>query len=74
MFFELSCVFTNDLTSRAKYSKVTNVYKKTVVKEGVSIGVNAAIVCGYTMEGWAMIDAGATVTCDVPDRALMLVF
>lgn len=66
-----SCVFTNDLTPRAKYPKGTAGYKKTIVKEGASIGANATIVCGHTIGKGAMIAAGAVVTKDVPDYALM---
>jgi len=67
-----SCVFTNDLTPRAKYPKGRANYKKTLIREGASIGANATIVCGYTVGRWAMIGAGAVVACDVPDHALML--
>ena len=66
-----SCVFTNDLTPRAKYPKGSAGYKKTLVKEGASIGANATIVCGHTIGRCAMIAAGAVVTKDVPDYALM---
>ena len=67
-----SCVFTNDLTPRAKYPKGSAGYKKTLVKEGASIGANATIVCGHTVGQWALIGAGAVVAGDVPDHALML--
>lgn len=67
-----SCVFTNDLTPRAKYPKGTAGYKKTLVKEGASIGANATIVCGNTIGKWALIGSGAVVTKDVPDHGLML--
>lgn len=67
-----SCVFTNDLTPRAKYPKGSAGYKKTLVKEGASIGANATIVCGHTVGKWALIGAGAVVASDVPDYALML--
>ena len=67
-----SCVFTNDLTPRAKYPKGHENYKRTLVKQGASIGANATIVCGHTIGKWAMIGAGAVVTSDVPDYALML--
>ena len=67
-----SCVFTNDRTPRAKYPKGRAGYKKTLVKEGASIGANATIVCGHTIGEWAMIVAGAVVTTDVPDHALMM--
>jgi len=42
-----------------------------LVKEGASIGANATIVCGHTIGKNAMIAAGAVVTQDVPDHALM---
>ena len=67
-----SCVFTNDLTPRAKYPKGPSGYKKTLVKEGTSIGANATIVCGNVIGKWALIGSGAVVTKDVPDHALML--
>ena len=67
-----SCVFTNDLTPRAKYPKGRAGYKKTLVREGASIGANATIVCGHTVGRWALIGAGAVVTSNVPDHALML--
>ena len=67
-----SCVFTNDLTPRAKYPKGRAGYKKTLVKEGASIGANATVVCGTTIGRWSLIGAGAVVTADVPDHALML--
>lgn len=66
-----SCVFTNDLTPRAKYPKGAAGYKKTIVREGASIGANATIVCGHIIGKGAMIAAGAVVTKDVPDYALM---
>lgn len=66
-----SCVFTNDLTPRARYPKGTAYYKKTLVKEGASIGANATIICGHTIGKFAMVAAGALVTKDVPDYALV---
>lgn len=71
VFFGPSCVFTNDLTPRAKYPKGRAAYLKTHIREGASIGANATIVCGITIGKWAMIGAGAVVTSDVPDHALM---
>lgn len=66
-----SCVFTNDLTPRAKYPKGRQGYMKTVVKQGASIGANATIVCGITVGRCALIAAGAVVTKDVKDYAVM---
>lgn len=64
-----SMVFTNDLTPRSKYPKSGKV--KTLVRYGATIGANATIVCGITIGQWAMIAAGAVVTKDVADHALM---
>lgn len=66
-----SCVFTNDLTPRARYPKGSAAYKQTLVREGASIGANATIVCGHAIGKNAMIAAGAVVTKDVPEHALM---
>lgn len=66
-----SCVFTNDLTPRAKFPKGSSNYKKTVVEEGASLGANCTIVCGNKIGRNAMIAAGAVVTKDVPEYALM---
>ncbi len=66
-----SMVFTNDLTPRAKYPKGREGYKKTVLHTGSTIGANATIVCGHNIGYWAMIAAGAVVTKDVQDYALM---
>lgn len=67
-----SCVFTNDLTPRAKYPKGCEAYRRTLVKRGASIGANATIVCGHTIGNWALIGAGAVVASNVPAHALML--
>ncbi len=67
-----SMVFTNDLTPRAKYPKGRENYRKTLVKRGASIGANATIVCGTTVGRWALVGAGAVVSRDVPDHALVL--
>lgn len=66
-----SMVFTNDMTPRSRYPKGVEGYKKTLVKEGASIGANATIVCGNVIGKNAMIAAGAVVSRDVPDYALM---
>ena len=66
-----SCVFTNDLTPRAKYPKGSAGYKKTLLREGASIGANATIVCGHEIGAYALIGAGSVVTRDVRPFALM---
>lgn len=65
-----SCVFTNVTVPRAAYP-VHGEYKKTLIREGASLGANCTIVCGHTIGRFAMIAAGAVVTKDVPDYALM---
>lgn len=67
-----SCVFTNDLSPRSKYPKGFENHLKTLVKRGASIGANATIICGHTIGHHAMIGAGAVVTTDVPDYALVI--
>ena len=66
-----SCVFTNDLTPRARYPKGRKGYKRTLIKEGASIGANATIVCGNTIGDYARVAAGAVVTKDVPAYTLV---
>ena len=65
-----SCVFTNDLTPRCKYPKGRENYKRTLVKQGASIGANVTIVCGHTIGKYSMIGAGAVVTKDISDYVL----
>jgi UDP-2-acetamido-3-amino-2,3-dideoxy-glucuronate N-acetyltransferase len=65
-----SCVFTNVGTPRAHFPVHGN-YAKTIVKEGASLGANCTIVCGHIVGKSALIAAGAVVTRDVPDYALM---
>jgi UDP-2-acetamido-3-amino-2,3-dideoxy-glucuronate N-acetyltransferase len=65
-----SCVFTNVTTPRAHFP-VHGVYDKTVIKEGASLGANCTVVCGHQVGRSALIAAGAVVTHNVPDYALM---
>lgn len=68
-----SMVFTNIVDPRSKYPQVgSKFYIKTLVKEGASIGANATIVCGITIGKFAFIGAGAVVTKNVPDYALVV--
>lgn len=66
-----SCVFTNVLNPRSSVSRKSE-YRKTLVRRGVSIGANATVVCGTTLDEYAFIGAGAVVTSDVPAYALMV--
>jgi len=66
-----SCVFTNVLNPRANVQRKDQ-FKTTLVKRGATIGANATVVCGNTLGAYCMIGAGAVVTHDVPDHALMV--
>lgn len=66
-----SCVFTNVLTPRAHVERKDE-FAATLVKQGATIGANATIVCGNTLGAYCMIAAGAVVTRDVPDYALVV--
>jgi UDP-2-acetamido-3-amino-2,3-dideoxy-glucuronate N-acetyltransferase len=66
-----SCVFTNVLNPRSHVSR-KHEYRPTVVRRGATIGANATIVCGVMVGAYAFIGAGAVVTADVPDFALMV--
>ena len=66
-----SMVFTNVINPRSHISR-KNEYRRTLVRRGASIGANATIVCGATLGEYAFIGAGAVVTDDVQDYALMV--
>jgi len=70
VFLGPSMVFTNVTNPRSAVNR-KNEYKKTVVKKGASIVANATIVCGHDIGRFAFIGAGAVVTKDVADYALM---
>jgi UDP-2-acetamido-3-amino-2,3-dideoxy-glucuronate N-acetyltransferase len=65
-----SMVFTNVINPRSHISR-KHEYRRTLVKRGASIGANAVIVCGVTLGRYSFIAAGAVVTKDVLDYALM---
>ncbi len=71
VFLGPSMVFTNISNPRSAVVRKGN-YEKTLVKKGASIGANATIICGNTIGEYAFIGAGAVITKDVPDYALML--
>jgi UDP-2-acetamido-3-amino-2,3-dideoxy-glucuronate N-acetyltransferase len=66
-----SMVFTNVINPRSHVVR-KHEYKKTLVKKGASIGANATIVCGATLGKYSFVAAGAVVTHDVPDYALVM--
>jgi UDP-2-acetamido-3-amino-2,3-dideoxy-glucuronate N-acetyltransferase len=66
-----SMVFTNVINPRSHVSR-KHEYRRTLVQKGASIGANATIVCGVTLGRYCFVAAGAVVTKDVPDYALMV--
>src|SRR5512136_103724 len=65
-----SMVFTNVFNPRSFISRKKE-FRETVVKRGATIGANATIVCGYTIGCYALVGAGAVVTREVPDYAVV---
>lgn len=70
VFLGPSCVLTNVTNPRSQVNR-HSLYEKTHVRRGATIGANATIVCGVTLGRYCFIAAGAVVTKDVPDYALM---
>jgi UDP-2-acetamido-3-amino-2,3-dideoxy-glucuronate N-acetyltransferase len=66
-----SMVFTNVLNPRAAVQR-KNEYRLTLVKRGATLGANCTVVCGHTIGAYAFVGAGAVITADVPDFALMV--
>ena len=71
VFLGPSMVFTNVINPRSAVNR-RGQYMRTVVKKGASIGANATIVCGHDIGKFAFIGAGAVVTKEVPDYALVV--
>lgn len=71
VFLGPSCVFTNVTNPRSGVNRRGH-YTRTVVRKGASIGANATIVCGHNIGKYAFIGAGAVVTKEVPDYALVV--
>jgi len=65
-----SMVFTNVTNPRSHIVR-RHEYQQTLVKRGASLGANCTIVCGVTIGRYAFVGAGAVVTRDVPDYALV---
>jgi UDP-2-acetamido-3-amino-2,3-dideoxy-glucuronate N-acetyltransferase len=66
-----SMVFTNVINPRSEVPRMDEL-RPTRVKQGASLGANCTIVCGVTIGRYAFVGAGAVVTRDVPDFALVL--
>ena len=71
VFLGPSCVFTNVRNPRSTVTRRGD-YEATLVKHGATIGANATIRCGVTLGAHSFVAAGAVVTEDVPDHALVM--
>ena len=71
VFLGPSCVLTNVSNPRSQVNR-HSLYEKTLIRRGATIGANATIVCGITLGRYCFIGAGAVVTKDVPDYAMMV--
>ena len=70
VFLGPSMVLTNVINPRSAVNR-KNEYMPTLIRKGASVGANATIICGCTIGRYAFIAAGAVITKDVPDYALM---
>jgi len=66
-----SVVFTNVLNPRSAVPRKSE-YRRTLVKRGATLGANCTVVCGHTIGAYAFVGAGAVVTADVSDFALVV--
>ncbi|MBI2388875.1 MAG: N-acetyltransferase [Deltaproteobacteria bacterium] len=71
VFLGPSCVFTNVKNPRAAVSR-RHAFARTRVRRGATIGANATVLCGVTIGRFAMIGAGAVVTRDVAEHAIVV--
>jgi UDP-2-acetamido-3-amino-2,3-dideoxy-glucuronate N-acetyltransferase len=71
VFLGPSCVLTNVTNPRSQINR-HDLYEKTLIRRGATIGANATIVCGVTIGRYAFIAAGCVVTKDVPDYAFVM--
>jgi len=66
-----SMVFTNVINPRSHVDR-KHEYQRTLVKRGATLGANSVLLCGTEIGSYAMIGAGAVITRDVPDYALVV--
>jgi UDP-2-acetamido-3-amino-2,3-dideoxy-glucuronate N-acetyltransferase len=71
VFLGPSCVLTNVRYPRAEVSR-RELFERTLLRRGATVGANATIVCGVTLGRYCLVAAGAVVTRDVPDYALVM--
>lgn len=71
VFLGPSCVLTNVSNPRSQIVR-RGLYEKTLIRRGATVGANATIVCGITLGRYCFIAAGAVVTKNIPDYALVV--
>jgi len=71
VFLGPSCVLTNVTNPRSQIVR-HNLYEKTIFRRGTTVGANATIVCGIELGRYSFVAAGAVVTKDVPDYAMVM--
>jgi UDP-2-acetamido-3-amino-2,3-dideoxy-glucuronate N-acetyltransferase len=71
VFLGPSCVFTNVVNPRSFIERKSE-YRETIISKGASVGANVTIVCGHNIGKYALIGAGAVVTKNIPDYALVV--
>lgn len=70
-FLGPSCVFTNVTNPRSEINR-HSLYERTHLKRGTTLGANCTIVCGTTLGCYCLVAAGAVVTKDIPDYAMVM--
>jgi len=70
VFLGPSCVFTNVSVPRSFICR-HDAFEPTLVKRGASVGANVTVVCGCSLGRYSFVGAGATVTRDIPDFAMV---
>ncbi len=70
VFLGPSCVLTNITNPRSQIVR-HSLYEKTIFRRGTTVGANATIICGIELGRYSFVAAGAVVTINVPDYALM---
>jgi UDP-2-acetamido-3-amino-2,3-dideoxy-glucuronate N-acetyltransferase len=71
VFIGPSVVFTNVINPRSEINRIDE-FKQTRISKGVTLGANSTIICGITIGKYAFIGAGAVVTKNIPDYALVV--
>jgi UDP-2-acetamido-3-amino-2,3-dideoxy-glucuronate N-acetyltransferase len=72
VFLGPNAIFTNDARPRAAFKKRREALLSTLVRQGATVGANATVVAGVTIGRWAFVGAGAVVTADIRDHALVV--